>query len=55
MIIILNPSDYKTEETSDQEELNEFRKIAGLENKNVHNIDEEIRKLDLISNVIQRL
>ena len=42
--IILNPSDYKTEETSDQEELNEFRKIAGLENKNVHNIDEEIRK-----------
>lgn len=43
--ILLTPKDYdrvKGKET--EEELNEYRKIAGLENKNVYTVDEEIRK-----------
>jgi len=42
-VIILNPADYKRE-VDKEDELNEMRKIAGLDNKNVHDIDEEIRK-----------
>ena len=42
-VIILNPADYK-KQVDKEDELNEMRKIAGLDNKNVHDIDEEIRK-----------
>lgn len=48
--MILTPKDYnadKDEEKAGDEELNDFREIAGLPNKNVYNkntIDEEIRK-----------
>lgn len=40
--MILSPQDYK-KETGD-EELNEMRQIAGLDNKNIYDIDDEIRK-----------
>lgn len=40
--IILSPIEYKKETGDD--ELNEMRQIAGLNNKNVHEIDSEIRK-----------
>jgi len=42
-VIITNPKQYSLEKGS-EEELNEMRQIAGLSNKNIHNIDEEIRK-----------
>lgn len=42
-VIITNPKQYSLEK-GDEEELNEMRQIAGLSNKNVHDIDEEIRK-----------
>lgn len=42
-VIILSPGQYKIEKDS-ADELNEMRQIAGLSNKNIHNIDEEIRK-----------
>lgn len=42
--IILSPSEYKIEKES-EEELNEMRQIAGLNNKNIYeDIDAEIRK-----------
>lgn len=44
--MILTPADYKTDKEGD-EELNDYREIAGLPNKNIYNkdnIDEEIRK-----------
>lgn len=41
-VIVLTPEQYKLEKGD--EELNEMRAIAGLENKNLHNIDDEIRK-----------
>ena len=44
--MILTPADYKVNKEGD-EELNDFREIAGLPNKNIYNketIDEEIRK-----------
>lgn len=43
--IILTPKDYdaiKGKET--EEELNEYRKIAGLQTKNIYTVDDEIRK-----------
>lgn len=43
--IILTPKDYDAVKVKDkEEELNEYRKIAGLENKNIYTVDEEIRK-----------
>lgn len=43
-VLILNPADYK-KEVDKEEELNEMRKIAGLNNKNIYeNIDAEIKK-----------
>lgn len=42
-VIILSPGQYKIEKDN-ADELNEMRQIAGLSNKNIHNIDEEIRK-----------
>ena len=42
-VIITNPSQYKIEK-GNEEELNEMRQIAGLDNKKVHEIDDEIRK-----------
>lgn len=41
-VIILSPGEYKKEKG--EEELNEMREIAGLQNKNIHDIDDEIRK-----------
>lgn len=41
-VIILSPGEYK--KAKGDEELNEMRQIAGLENKNIHEIDDEIRK-----------
>lgn len=42
-VVILTPGQYKREKGED-DELNEMREIAGLPNKNSHEIDEEIRK-----------
>lgn len=42
-VIITNPTQYKMEK-GNEEELNEMRQIAGLENKKIHDIDAEIRK-----------
>lgn len=43
-VLILNPADYR-KEVDKEEELNEMRKIAGLNNKNIYeNIDAEIKK-----------
>lgn len=42
-VIITNPKQYALEKGM-EEELNEMRQIAGLSNKNIHDIDEEIRK-----------
>lgn len=42
-VIITNPKQYSLEKGG-EEELNEMRQIAGLSNKNVHDIDEEIKK-----------
>jgi hypothetical protein len=42
-VIITNPNQYKIEK-GNEEELNEMRQIAGLENKKVYEIDDEIRK-----------
>lgn len=42
-VIMLSPNEYK-KNSDDEEELNEMRNIAGLEYKNVHEIDQEIRK-----------
>lgn len=41
-VLILSPGDYK--KSKGDEELNEMRQIAGLDNKNIYNIDDEIRK-----------
>lgn len=44
--MVLTPADYELD-TESEEELNDFREIAGLPNKNIYNkdnIDEEIRK-----------
>ena len=43
-VMILSPNEYKSQKGEEEEGLNEMRKIAGLPNKNVHDIDEEIRK-----------
>lgn len=43
-VIILTPKDYDAVKGKEEEELNEYRKIAGLKNKNMYVIDEEIRK-----------
>jgi hypothetical protein len=42
-VIITNPGQYKIEKGK-EEELNEMRAIAGLDNKKVYDIDDEIRK-----------
>lgn len=45
--IILSPSDYKKQESSEEElndELNEMRTIAGLKTKNQYSVDDEIKK-----------
>lgn len=42
-VIILNPNQYKIEKGG-EEELNEMRNLAGLENKKIYNIDDEIRE-----------
>jgi hypothetical protein len=43
-VVVLSPHEYR-EKNDDQNELNEMRQIAGLNNKNVfENIDDEIRK-----------
>lgn len=43
--IILTPKDYEIMKDKEKEgALNEYRKIAGLENKNIYTVDEEIRK-----------
>lgn len=42
-VIITNPDQYKIEK-GNEEELNEMRQIAGLDNKKVYEIDDEIRK-----------
>ncbi len=42
-VIITNPNQYKIEKDN-EEELNEMRQIAGLDNKKIHEIDDEIRK-----------
>lgn len=42
-VIVLSPSEYKID-TEDQIELNEMRNLAGLDYKNIHEIDQEIRK-----------
>lgn len=41
-VIILSPNEYKKEKESS--ELNEMRQIAGLPNKNIYTIDDEIKK-----------
>lgn len=40
-VIVSNPNDYKKEQDG---ELNEMREIAGLQTKNIHDIDDEIKK-----------
>lgn len=42
-VIILSPNEYQLNK-EDEEELNEMRNLAGLEYKNIHEIDQEIRK-----------
>lgn len=42
-VIITSPEEYKVENEK-EEELNEMRHRAGLDTKNIYNIDEEIRK-----------
>lgn len=41
-VIILSPNEYKKEKESS--ELNEMRQIAGLPNKNIYTVDDEIKK-----------
>lgn len=43
--IILSPNEYKKVKGGEAEdELNEYRQIAGLDNKNIYEVDDEIRK-----------
>lgn len=50
-VILLSPHEYRTE-VEKEEELNEYRTIAGLDNKRLYeNIDEEIKKFIQAANL----
>lgn len=50
-VIILSPHEYR-EKKQAEKELNEYREIAGLANKNIYeNIDEEIKKFIRLANI----
>jgi len=47
--MILNPNEYRTEKEDEEEKLNEFRQLAGLETKSNYNEDEYIKNIKMMA------
>lgn len=47
--MILNPNEYHTEKEDEEEKLNEFRQLAGLETKANYNEDEYIKNIKMMA------